>query len=86
MTIPTLEKVIQLSESLNRSHNQMQECHNALKTSLNRQNEIKVYYQDLLKNIESRKESEELLLKARIKELEKENMYVLQANICLLFS
>lgn len=52
----------------------MQECHNALKASLNRQNEIKTYYQSLLKNIESRKESEELLLKARIKELEKENM------------
>ena len=72
LSVPILEKVIQLSESLNRSHQQMQECHLALKASIKRQNEIKTYYQTLVRHMNSQKESQEAELRERIRLLEEE--------------
>ena len=62
----------------------MQECHDALKASIKRQNEIKAYYQSLVKHMTSQKESDEASLLRRIQLLEQENLYVIR-GFSLLF-
>jgi hypothetical protein len=58
----------------------MQECHNALKASLQRQNEIRAYYQSLVKHMNAQKEQEEAILKEKIQALEREKEYVSLVN------